>query len=77
MEAQPPFPVTKISKRPIVTASEVCDLMPMDRDNILSYKANVVFPAGCIETKDGWVVSVGVNDSSCLLLKVTANDLHL
>jgi len=77
MKAEPPFQVLKISKRPIAIGSEICDLMPMDRDNILSYKGNVIFPLGMIQRDGCFLVSAGVNDSSSYLLKIKPENLNL
>lgn len=70
--AIPPFDMLAISKRPILRGSEVGG-----DESRFHFKPNVVFPLGAIEHGGGWLVSVGVNDSQCLLVKITEKDLQL
>ncbi len=77
MEAEPPFATVAVSKSPIVIGSELDDLSETERSKCLAYKQKVVFPAGAIIHEDGWVVSVGINDSECALLMVKEKDLRL
>lgn len=77
MEPNPPFQVTAISKKPILTGSEVCSLTPEERQKCGHYKQGVVFPGGCLTTDSGWILSVGVNDSSIVLVKIKEGDLRL
>lgn len=65
MDAEPPFKMLAVSKRPILRGSEVGG-----DESVKRFKKNIVFPAGAIEHEGGWLLSVGVNDSQCLLVKV-------
>lgn len=75
MEDKPPFTPIRTSTRPILYGSEICDLKVKDRP--FHYKPNVVFPGGAVDKGDHWILSCGVNDSSCVLVKVYPRDLHL
>lgn len=72
-----PFEATKISERPILRGSEVDAIDAEERREIFHHKQNVVFPGGAIEIDGGWLLSVGVNDCSCALVKITEKDLQL
>jgi len=75
MAAKPPFQVLRVSKRPILFGSEIDNLKVRDRP--FHWKANVVFPGGIAVLENGFAVSVGVNDSACLLVKITPEMLKL
>lgn len=75
MEKVWPFKVVKISKKPILTGSELNE--GSDQQSCAHWKANVVFPAGAIDYKEGWLVSVGINDSQCGLAYLTEKQLNL
>jgi predicted GH43/DUF377 family glycosyl hydrolase len=77
MEPEPPFATIAVSKTPIVIGSEIDDLSETERGSSLQFKQKVVFPAGAIIHDDGFVVSVGINDSECALLMVKEKDLKL
>lgn len=68
----PPFDILAVSKKPILIGSEVGG-----DEGRKHFKKNVVFPAGCVEYKGTWILSVGVNDSQCVLVKLTAKDFNL
>ncbi len=70
-KAEPPFQMLEISKRPILRGSEI------GGEDRFHAKKNVVIAYGAIEQSDGWILSVGQNDSACLLVKVTEKDLNL
>jgi predicted GH43/DUF377 family glycosyl hydrolase len=74
MENKPPFKVVRVSRKPILYGSEVSDLKRTDRP--YHYKPNVVFVSGALPRSDGWELSVGENDSRCLLCKVTPEQLN-
>lgn len=76
-EAKAPWPVVDISKEPVIWGSEEDELAVMERSSAFHFKAKVVFPAGCIEAPDGWLLSVGVNDSACAIVKLREKDLNL
>jgi predicted GH43/DUF377 family glycosyl hydrolase len=71
-KAEPPFQMLEISKRPILRGSEVGG-----DESRFHHKKNVVFPLGAIEHEGGWIVSVGINDSQCALVKIKESDLQL
>ena len=77
MEKIPPFKVLRVSKQPILRGSMEDDLSPKQIAACQHYKGRVVFPAGALETKDGWVLSVGVNDAACVMCKIREKDLNL
>ena len=77
MQAKPPFEVLAISKKPIIYGSEVDMLKPADRKGIHHHKPNVVFPCGVVLHDNRIVVSIGVNDSACALVKLKFEDLNL
>lgn len=73
----PSFSILAVSKEPILRGSERDDLNEMEQSGCSQYKAKVVFPCGAIEHKDGWLLSVGVNDAYCALIKIGEKDLKL
>lgn len=75
MAAKPPFQVLHVSKKPILFGSEIDNLKVKDRP--FHWKANVVFPGGAIPQPNGWCLSLGINDSACLLAKIRPEDLNL
>jgi predicted GH43/DUF377 family glycosyl hydrolase len=70
-KAEPPFQMLAISKRPILRGSETGGVECFHR------KPRVVFPLGAIEHDGGFLVSVGINDSQCALVKISPKDLQL
>lgn len=76
MNPEPPFEVVRVSKRPVLFGSEIDDLTPAERKQVVRRMPNVVFPAGAIEHGEGWLLSLGVNDCQSVLCKVKPNDLH-
>lgn len=70
--AIPPFDMLAVSKRPILIGSEVGGDEARHH-----FKKNVVFSAGAVEHEGSFIVSVGVNDSQCAVVKLTEKDLHL
>jgi predicted GH43/DUF377 family glycosyl hydrolase len=77
MRPDPPFEVLATSFKPILYGGEIDRLKKADRELCQQHKRQVVFPGGAINVDDGWLVSVGVNDSACEIVKVTPKDLHL
>lgn len=73
----PPFNVLAVSKEPILRGSERDDLNEMERSGCSQYKSKVVFSLGAIEHEDGWLLSCGINDAYCGLIKIIEKDLHL
>lgn len=76
-DTAPPFKVVRVSRRPIVYASEIDDYTVAERAANPFWKTKIVFEGGAVARKDYWLVSVGINDSACLLLKVRPKDLNL
>ena len=68
MNNEPPFEMLAISSHPILSGHEW-------RSPSAHWKANVVIPYGAVEQDNGWLVSVGLNDSAACLVKVT--EVHL
>jgi hypothetical protein len=67
-----------LSAKPIIFGSEDDDLTSTERAGCRHFKSNVVFVSGGILNPDGsLVLSVGVNDSSCLLVRVRPDQLNL
>lgn len=77
IEAKPPFNTLAVSKSPVLRGSEICELTVTEKSSCHHFKANVCFPAGAIEYDGGFLVSVGINDASCALVKVSESDLKL
>jgi len=77
MEPTPPFQTVAISSEPILRGSERDELSDVERQGCQQYKAKVVFPCGVLAYEKDWLLSIGVNDSACALVKITEDDLHL
>lgn len=77
MENKPPFKVVHVSQKPIIYGSEVDDLNKDDRKSAKYRKQNVVFPAGVILRNGHWILSLGVNDCQCAVVKIKPEDLNL
>jgi len=71
MERVPPFSVLKVSQRPIIYGSE------LPKYDCFHFKPGVVFPTGALNDARGWIVSVGINDAACHLIRAWENDLNL
>ena len=77
MRPEPPFEILAVSTRPIVYGAEIDGLKKADREACPQYKRQVVFPGGAVQADGYWLVSVGVNDSACEILKIRPADLRL
>jgi len=77
MEPEPPFATVAVSNKPIVWGSELDDLSETERSQCMAHKPKVVFPAGAITHEDGWLVSAGINDAECVLIKIKEGNLNL
>lgn len=75
MAKEPPFAVIRVSKKPILYGSEVDDLKVKERPP--HWKANVVFPGGAFKDNGNYCLAVGINDSACMLAKITEKELNL
>lgn len=74
MSTEAPFKVERVSRKPIIYASE---LGTVKKSECSHFKPNVVFPAGAIETKGGFLLACGVNDCEPVLAKITPEQLNL
>lgn len=74
MEKEPPFNITRVSKKPILYGSEIDDLKISQRPR--HFKANVVFPGSCVARDGYWALPVGVNDCASLIVKIEPNRLN-
>lgn len=77
LEPEPPFAPVAISKEPILKGSEESDLTQTEKSSCLQWKPKVCFIAGLLQREGCWWLSVGTNDSSCVLVRITEKDLHL
>ncbi len=75
MRPDPPFEVIAVSGKPIVYGSEIDDGKVRDRP--IHWKGNVIFPGGAVANGDHFLVSCGVNDFQCQILKIYPKDFHL
>lgn len=67
-KAEPPFQITRITEKPLLTASEA------DFNNLDS--PLVVFPNGALIQEDKWLVVFGVNDEHSGWIKIPHGDLQ-
>lgn len=72
LDVEPPYKMVAVSRRPILIASEVGGDPTRHH-----FKPSIVFPAGAIEHDGGWLLSIGINDSACALVKIKQKDLNL
>lgn len=77
MEPEPPFAITAISDKPIITGSEDDDLSAMHRASCIHHKKSVVFPMGALVDNGTFLLSLGINDCECAIARLQADDLHL
>lgn len=75
MENTPPFTIVAITQKPVLCGSEADDLTDTERGACFHHKANVVFEGGAIANGDGYILSVGVNDSQSMLAVVNKSKL--
>lgn len=74
MEAKPPFKITLISPKPILSGSEADGHGPDPRYSA-GWKPFVPFPCGCVPDGDDYLLSFGVNDWQCAVGRLRAGDL--
>lgn len=77
MNSRPPFETVKICSKPIIYGSEVDQLKSADRKACFHFKPNVAFPCGAINDGDNFVLSTGINDMACSIVRLTENHLNL
>lgn len=73
MNDTPPFETIAWSQKPILYGSELPEKPP----GWNHWKPSCVLPFGAVEHDGGWLVSVGVNDSSIAIVRVRPKDLNL
>ncbi len=71
--AEPPFAVERVSKRPIVYGSEINGVKKADCPH---WKANVVFGGSAVEKDGAFLLPIGVNDSEMVITKITEKELN-
>ena len=69
MNNQPPFEMLAIASHPIMGGHEWRSPSP-------HWKANVLIPYGAVEQGNGWLVSLGINDSAACWVNLTAAHLN-
>lgn len=74
MEPEPPFAVVRVSRKPIIYGSEIGAVKPRE---CFHFKQNVCFPSGVVVRDNYWLLSLGVNDSECVIAKVNPSELNL
>jgi predicted GH43/DUF377 family glycosyl hydrolase len=73
MKPEPPFEVTNVSIKPIVSATRDCD----PGMNCRHLKYNVLFPSNWFASGNRMHVAAGVNDCACFCLKLDPQKLNL
>lgn len=74
-ELKPPFRITEITVKPIVSGSEA-DGHGHDPRYSDGWKPFIPFPCGCVPDGDDFLVSMGVNDWQCAVGRVTSKHLQ-
>ncbi len=77
MNPDPPFDVVRVSRKPVLYGSTVDGLTPDERKACIHWKPKVVFPGGVVERNGHWLLSLGVNDSACVVAKIKPENLNL
>ncbi len=75
MDCEPPFSVVAISSRPIIFGAEQSEIPTSARP--AHFKGRVVFPGGAVERNGEFLLSVGINDSACAILRISPDKLNL
>jgi hypothetical protein len=71
MQSRAPFQILQISKQPILSGDEL--YYPGHK----FWKPKVRIVYGAVEEGDGWLLSLGANDSACEMAGVKKEDLFL
>lgn len=77
MEPTPPFNFVAISREPILRGSEEDSTTAAERNICHHRKPQVVFPGSALVDKDGWLLSLGINDCQCAIAHIKESDLKL
>lgn len=76
MDKKPPFALCGMTKRPLLTGSELDDMSDTQRASCHHFKPQVVFPGGAVVSADKHILlAVGVNDSSSLIVRFTFEEI--
>lgn len=75
-EKKAPFRILQISERPILAGSEE-DGHRVDPRYTEGWKPYVVFPCGLIADKNGWLMSLGINDWQCAIARLWPHQMLL
>ena len=73
---EPPFNILQVSESPILAGSEE-DGHQVDPRYVEGWKPYVVFPCGLQHEGDKFLVSLGVNDWQCAIVRFTLDQLRL
>ena len=77
LESKPPFNVLAVSKKPILYGSEIDMFKSAERKACFHWKANVVFSCGLMLDEDHFIISVGINDAACAMVRISKDKLNL
>jgi predicted GH43/DUF377 family glycosyl hydrolase len=72
MESKPPFKMISVSKKPIVWGSEIGG-----DESARHFKKNIAIVFGAVERDGEILLSIGQNDSACLIAKIAPKDFNL
>ena len=73
----PPFSTIGMTKEPLLRGSEDDALTVTERATCAHRKPKVVFPMGVVKADDACLLSVGINDAACAVVKIRERDLNL
>lgn len=76
LEPTPPFDCIRTSRKPIIYGSEVDNLTKDQRKACSHWKPQVVFPGTAIQRDGCWWLSLGVNDSACVIAVIKPEQLN-
>lgn len=76
LEKKAPFRILQISERPILAGSEE-DGHRVDPRYTEGWKPYVVFPCGLVADRNGWLMSLGINDWQCAIARLRPEQLLL
>ena len=77
MNPEPPFEIVQVCREPIARGSEADDLTDLQRSSCIHHKKSVVFPGGCVQDGNDFLVSIGINDCECAVARIAESDLKL
>lgn len=77
MESVPPYKVVRICSAPLLKGSESDDYSVDQRNSFKWWKPNIVIPFGAVKDGEDFLVSIGINDSACGIVRFNEGDLKL